>query len=67
MSKILSILTNHFPTWVLVCSILALIHPPFFTWFNGEAIVIGLAVIMLGMGMTLRFDDFQSHLIGLIS
>ncbi|MBI2949243.1 MAG: bile acid:sodium symporter family protein [Verrucomicrobia bacterium] len=33
-----------------------------FTWFTGQAIVWGLAVIMLGMGITLSFDDFKGVL-----
>ena len=51
-------LANAFPVWVLVACGLALVEPPLFTWFRGDAIVIGLAVIMLGMGITLTLDDF---------
>jgi BASS family bile acid:Na+ symporter len=51
-------LANAFPVWVLVACGLALVEPRLFTWFRGEAIVIGLAVIMLGMGITLSLDDF---------
>ncbi len=52
-------LTNLFPLWVLGFGVLALIHPPLFTWFDGSWIVWGLAVIMLGMGLTLTFADFR--------
>jgi BASS family bile acid:Na+ symporter len=58
-------LTNLFPVWVLGASILALVYPPWFTWFNeiiflGQPLIIwGLAVIMLGMGITLSIDDFR--------
>ena len=51
-------LTNLFPVWVLVGGALALVHPPGFTWFT-PYIVPGLAVIMLGMGLTLTLDDFR--------
>jgi BASS family bile acid:Na+ symporter len=51
-------LANAFPVWVLVACGLALVEPRLFTWFRGEAIVVGLAVIMLGMGITLSVDDF---------
>jgi len=34
------------------------VQPAYFTWFRGDAIVVGLAVIMLGMGITLSVDDF---------
>ena len=58
MTRLLDRLANAFPLWVLAACGLALIEPSLFTWFRGEAIVIGLAVIMLGMGITLSVDDF---------
>jgi BASS family bile acid:Na+ symporter len=56
--RLLSLLTNLFPVWVLLAGILALVHPPLFTWFSGPYIVWGLAIIMLGMGVTLSLGDF---------
>ncbi|MEM0970117.1 MAG: bile acid:sodium symporter family protein [Verrucomicrobiota bacterium] len=61
MSRILAFLTNAFPLWVLLGSLIALWHPPAFTWFQ-PYIVIGLGLIMLGMGMTLTIDDFKQVL-----
>ena len=58
MRRTLELAANAFPIWVLAACALALFQPAFFTWFRGEAIVIGLAVIMLGMGITLSVDDF---------
>jgi BASS family bile acid:Na+ symporter len=55
----LNTLANLFPLWVLAASALALFHPSLFTWFEGPFIVWGLAVIMLGMGITLSVDDFR--------
>ena len=55
-------LTNAFPFWVLVASILALVHPPIFTWFSGPLIPFGLGIIMLGMGLTLSLEDFKEIL-----
>ena len=57
--KIINWLTNAFPLWVLLASVASLIHPPLFTWFSGELIPIGLGIIMLGMGLTLRVEDFE--------
>lgn len=57
--KLLAILTNAFPLWVLVASGLALLEPRLFTWFSGPFITVGLGVIMLSMGMTIGFDDFR--------
>lgn len=55
----LRLLINGFPIWVLLASLLALWQPGLFTWFSGPLITVGLAVIMLGMGLTLDADDFR--------
>lgn len=60
--RLLTILTNLFPVWVLLAGLLALFHPPLFTWFSGPFIVWGLAIIMLGMGITLSIEDFRAVL-----
>lgn len=62
MNRVLGIATNLFPVWVLLGGALALVQPQWFTWFSGEFITWGLAVIMLGMGITLSVDDFKSVL-----
>jgi BASS family bile acid:Na+ symporter len=60
MSRLLAQMTNAFPAWVVALSALALLQPTWFTWFTGPWIVWGLAVIMLGMGLTLTVEDFRS-------
>lgn len=60
MPRLLSLLTNAFPFWVLAGGALALVQPHWFTWFSGPWIVWGLALIMLGMGLTLTLDDFRA-------
>lgn len=60
-AAMLRIATNLFPLWVLGGGILALFEPRWFTWF-GPYIVPGLAIIMLGMGLTLSFQDFRDVL-----
>jgi BASS family bile acid:Na+ symporter len=57
MSRILAVATNLFPVWVLIGGALALVRPVWFAWFSGGFITWGLAVIMLGMGITLTVDD----------
>ena len=52
-------LTDAFPIWVLMGALLALFHPPLFTWFGGQLIPVGLGIIMLGMGLTLSWEDFS--------
>lgn len=60
MQRCLAWLTNAFPLWVLAGGGLALFHPPAVTWFSGAWITYGLAIIMLGMGITLSLDDFRT-------
>ena len=50
--------TTLFPLWTLLGSVLALVQPGLFTWFNGLWITLGLGLIMLGMGLGLSTDDF---------
>src|SRR5664280_3737111 len=59
MTRLFSALTNLFPVWVVAGGALALGRPQWFAWFNGDFITWGLAVIMLGMGITLNVDDFR--------
>ena len=59
MARLLNLFTNLFPLWVLLGAVLALFEPRAVTWFSGQAIVWGLALIMLGMGLTLSVQDFR--------
>lgn len=63
MTRLLTLFTNLFPVWVVLCGALALLNPPLFTWFSGQWIVWGLALIMLGMGVTLSIEDFKRVLV----
>ncbi|QQR90164.1 MAG: bile acid:sodium symporter family protein [Myxococcales bacterium] len=49
---------HFFPWWLLLFTAASLMHPPLATWFSGPLITIGLAVIMLGMGLSLELSDF---------
>lgn len=60
MQRWLNGVVHAFPLWVVLAGAAGLYHPPLFTWFSGSLIVWGLAVIMLGMGLTLTFDDFRA-------
>lgn len=59
MNRALVLFANLFPVWVLLGGIISLFIPSAFAWFRGPAIVWGLSVIMLGMGITLSVDDFK--------
>jgi len=52
-------LTNLFPLWIFLASVAALTRPELFTWFSGPLITFGLAIIMLGMGLTLETADLN--------
>jgi len=62
MRRLLLASADWFPAWVLTAALLALWQPSLFTWFSGPWIVWGLAVVMLGMGITLDVRDFASVL-----
>lgn len=59
MLRLLNLFTNLFPVWVLAGGVAALFWPRYFIWFDRTWIVWGLAVIMLGMGVTLSVEDFR--------
>lgn len=59
MPRLLAYLINAFPFWVLILCAIAMVQPVWFTWFSGPWIVWTLAIIMLGMGLTLTLDDFR--------
>ena len=61
--RFLTLFTNLFPLWVLLCCVAALIVPEAFTWFDQPFIIWGLGIIMLGMGITLSLDDFKRVLV----
>ena len=55
-------LTNLFPLWVLLGALVGMTSPASVTWFKGDMITNALALTMLGMGLTLEFDDFLASL-----
>ena len=57
--RILNQIPAAFPWIVSIAALLALYHPPIFTWFSGQWITLGLGGIMLGMGLTLQIGDFR--------
>lgn len=62
MARLLQTAADWFPAWVLAASVAALWKPAAFAWFQGPWIVWGLAVVMLGMGLTLHGRDFRAVL-----
>jgi len=62
MHRVLAVTTNLFPVWVLVGGAAALLKPDWFGWVDQNVITWGLAVIMLGMGITLSVAEFKAVL-----
>ena len=60
--QFLEYFNKSFPFLVTCCALASLFHPPLFTWFSGPWITYGLGGIMLGMGLTLQWSDFNQVL-----
>ncbi len=61
LAKISGILTAGFPLWLILGCTWAWLRPDAWIWFQ-PWIATALGVVMLGMGLTLRFSDFSSVL-----
>lgn len=60
--KVINLFISLYPLWIVLSSILGYIYPPVFSWFSGNWMVGALALVMLGMGITLNVDDFKAIL-----
>ena len=58
LQKIGKFAGNTFAIWVLFAAGLAIWIPEYFTWI-GSYITLLLGIVMFGMGMTLKLDDFK--------
>ena len=48
---------NAFPLWIGLAAVLAGLRPEWFAWFRGNWVVGALGVAMLGMGLTLAWEE----------
>lgn len=55
-------LSTAFPVWVALGCLMGLVRPSCFDWVKPQWTVLGISVTMLGMGMTLSFDDLRGAL-----
>jgi len=62
LKKIINIFVTLYPLWIISSSLIGFFYPPAFIWFKGSFMTGALAVVMLGMGLTLRIEDFRSVL-----
>ena len=63
LRKIVQVATAWFPLWSILTGIISLAWPESFSWFGSTSIRWGLGIIMLGMGLTLKLEDFQRVLL----
>ncbi|MDQ8006066.1 MAG: bile acid:sodium symporter family protein [Pedobacter sp.] len=57
-----SLFLNLYPVWIILSSLIAFLYPPALMWFTGNFMVVGLSIVMLGMGFTLKVNDFKQLL-----
>ncbi|KAL8507755.1 hypothetical protein ACS0TY_018340 [Phlomoides rotata] len=53
-------ISTAFPVWVAVGCLLGLVRPSSYSWVQPKWTVMGITITMLGMGMTLTFDDLRA-------
>lgn len=58
LAELCTKVTSLFPLWVVLAAIGALWQPALFTWLPTSCITYGLALTMLGMGLTMQLSDF---------
>ncbi|KAK4486805.1 hypothetical protein RD792_006606 [Penstemon davidsonii] len=56
------VISTAFPLWVALGCFLGLVKPNSFNWVQPKWTMMGLTLTMLGMGMTLSFDDLRGAL-----
>lgn len=59
MQRFLNWFINRYPVWLVGTALLAFLRPESMLWFSGQWIVWALSFAMLGMGFTLKIDDFR--------
>jgi Predicted Na+-dependent transporter len=63
MKKIAEWFINLYAVWIVLSFVVGFIYPDAFLWFTkGKLMTFALALVMLGMGLTLKLDDFKALL-----
>ncbi|HMY68787.1 MAG TPA: bile acid:sodium symporter family protein [Leptospiraceae bacterium] len=52
-------LVSLFPVWLLIACGVSFCRPEIFTWLGKDLIPLALGIVMLGMGLTLKLEDFR--------
>jgi len=60
MKKIVDWFINLYALWIIIAFAIGFFHPEAFMWFTrGSLMTWALALVMLGMGLTLNVEDFK--------
>ena len=62
IKSIINAFVKLYPVWIISSSFIGFFYPPAFSWFTGSYMTGALAIVMLGMGLTLHVDDFRGIL-----
>jgi len=62
MKKVIGWFINLYAIWIVLAFVAGYLHPSWFIWFNGNYMTVAMAVVMLGMGLTLNFKDLEEIL-----
>lgn len=62
LEKLSSIASGYFSVWIILVSVIGIINPSTFAW-SLPHIALFLGIIMFGMGMTLKGEDFKRVLL----
>jgi BASS family bile acid:Na+ symporter len=60
--RFIALFVNLYPLWIILSSVIGILHPPAFLWFSGRWVENAIALVMLGMGFTLTLGDFKQLL-----
>ncbi len=59
IKSLINTFVNLYPVWIIGSSFIGFFFPPVFKWFSGSYMTWALALVMLGMGLTLSIDNFR--------
>ncbi len=62
LKRIIDLFVNLYPIWIVCSGLIAFFFPSSFIWFKGSYMMAALALVMLGMGLTLSINDFRAIL-----
>ena len=59
LEKVVNFIGDYFIVWTIIAAILGFFSPGVFSWVLPQVTIL-LGIIMFGMGMTLKVEDFKN-------